>query len=169
MPFAMASCNLWQIIFPLIGVLTSIARASSIVLQGGTIIAFNEGTSSLNVLRCGSLHIVDDRIHAIYDESQSATLPADTQFINVTNHIISPGFIDTHRNGWQTAFKTIGSNTSLPEYFHRFGEFPSEGKLDSEDVYIGQLAGLLEAINAGVTTTLDRAHGICKANSLICF
>ncbi|KAH8680001.1 hypothetical protein BGZ60DRAFT_369717 [Tricladium varicosporioides] len=140
--------------------LANIIHASSIVLQGGTIIAFDDSTSSLNILRCGSLHIVNDRIHAIYDETQSATFPADTQFINVTNHIVSPGFIDTHRHGWQTAFKTIGSNTSLPEYFHRFGEFPSEGKLDSEDVYIGQLAGLLEAINAGVTTTLDHAHGI---------
>lgn len=30
--------------------------------------------------------------------------------------------------------------------------------MDAEDVYIGQLAGLYEALNAGVTTTLDHAH-----------
>lgn len=27
-------------------------------------------------------------------------------------------------------------------------------------MYIGQLTGLLEALNAGVTTTLDHAHGV---------
>ena len=32
--------------------------------------------------------------------------------------------------------------------------------LDAEDVYIGQLAGLYEALNAGVTTILDHAHAL---------
>jgi cytosine/adenosine deaminase-related metal-dependent hydrolase len=139
--------------------LMKIAQASSILLYGGTIISFDTATSSLQVLRDSSLLIVDDRVQKLYSGSPNSTLPSDTQMINATNQIISPGFVDTHRHGWQTAFKTIGSNTSLAEYFSRFGEFFSVGKLDAEDVYIGQLAGVLEALNAGVTTILDHASG----------
>ncbi|ENH69461.1 5-methylthioadenosine/S-adenosylhomocysteine deaminase [Fusarium oxysporum f. sp. cubense race 1] len=50
------------------------------------------------------------------------------------------------------------SNITLPEYFGRFGEHASAGRIDAEQVYIGQLAGLYEALNAGTTTSLDHAH-----------
>ncbi|WYZ38403.1 hypothetical protein EsH8_III_000317 [Colletotrichum jinshuiense] len=133
--------------------------SASILLQGGTIIAFDETSNSLNVIRNGSLLITDDRITSIYTADQ--TLPQasnDTQVVDATNKIITPGFVDTHRHGWQTAFKTVGSNTSLAEYFTRYGEYAAAGLLSAEDVYIGQLAGLYEALNAGVTTTLDHAH-----------
>ncbi|OLN86857.1 5'-deoxyadenosine deaminase [Colletotrichum chlorophyti] len=137
----------------------SVASASSVLLRGGTIIGFDEASNSLNVVRNGSLLITDDRITSIYTANQ--TLPRasnDTQVVDVTNKIITPGFVDTHRHGWQTAFRTIGSNTSLAEYFTRYGEFAAAGLLSADDVYIGQLAGLYEALNAGVTTTLDHAH-----------
>jgi hypothetical protein len=50
------------------------------------------------------------------------------------------------------------SNITLPEYFAHFGEAASAGRVDAEQVYIGQLAGLYELLNAGSTTTLDHAH-----------
>ncbi|KAL0943416.1 amidohydrolase family protein [Colletotrichum truncatum] len=138
-----------------------LAGASSILLQGGTIVGFDAQTDSLNVIRDGSLLITDDRISAIYtaEEAQSQNFSRnDTQVVNATNKIITPGFIDTHRHGWQTGFKTIASNTSLAEYFTRYGEYSAAGLLSPEDVYIGQITGLYEALNAGVTTTLDHAH-----------
>ncbi|KAF6803727.1 amidohydrolase family protein [Colletotrichum sojae] len=137
----------------------SLASASSVLLQGGTIVGFDEASNSLNVIRNGSLLITDDRITSIFTADQAPRLRAnDTQVVDVTNKIITPGFVDTHRHGWQTAFKTIASNTSLAEYFTRYGEFAAAGLLDADDVYIGQLAGLYEALAAGVTTTLDHAH-----------
>uniref|UniRef100_L2G521 Amidohydrolase family protein n=1 Tax=Colletotrichum fructicola (strain Nara gc5) TaxID=1213859 RepID=L2G521_COLFN len=138
-----------------------LASASSVLLQGGTIVGFDDQTNSLNVVRNGSLLITDDRITAIYTAEEAANQPVsgnDTQVVDVTNKIITPGFVDTHRHGWQTAFKTIGSNTSLAEYFTRYGEYAAAGLLSADDVYIGQLTGLYEALNAGVTTTLDHAH-----------
>ncbi|KAK1572719.1 amidohydrolase [Colletotrichum navitas] len=137
----------------------SLASASSILLRGGTIIGFDEGSNSLNVIRNGSLLITDDRITSVYTSDQSLPKTSnDTQIVDATNKIITPGFIDTHRHGWQTAFKTIASNTSLAEYFTRYGEYAAVGLLNADDVYIGQLAGLYEALNAGVTTMLDHAH-----------
>lgn len=85
-------------------------------------------------------------------------LPAGTEKVPSKGKIISPGFIDTHRHGWQTAFRSIASNTTLPEYFQHYSQFAALGSFTGDDVYIGQLAGLYECINAGVTTTLDHAH-----------
>ncbi|KAK0610967.1 hypothetical protein B0T14DRAFT_540211 [Immersiella caudata] len=53
----------------------------------------------------------------------------------------------------QTAYKTLGSNTTLVEYFFRYDELASAGLLMAEDVCLGQLAGIYEGLNAGVTTT----------------
>lgn len=138
------------------------AVASTILFRGGTIVGWDESAETLDITRNGSLLIQDDVIVGIYPAGQEpdglTRGDNSTEVIDVTDKIITPGFIDTHRHGWQTAFRTIGSNTSLWEYFGRYGEFAAEGLMDGEDVYIGQLAGLYEALNAGVTTTLDHAH-----------
>jgi len=143
----------------LLACVASAAHAASVFFSGGTIVAFDRETESLKVIREGSLLVEDDLVTGVFETASApADLPADTETVNATGKIITPGFIDTHRHGWQTAFKTIGSNTSLAEYFLKYGEFVSGSVLTAEDVYIGQLAGLYEALNAGVTTTLDHAH-----------
>ncbi|EFY88851.1 amidohydrolase family protein [Metarhizium acridum CQMa 102] len=137
----------------------TVAQAASTLFWGGTIIAFDSDNESLKVIRNGSLLVVNDRIAAIHDHSQQPyEVPADTVKIDVTGQIITPGFIDTHRHSWQTAYKTIGSNTTLLEYFSRYGEFAAASSYRPEDVYLGQLMGLYEALDGGVTTLLDHAH-----------
>ena len=122
-------------------------------------ISFNRATSSLEVLRNSSVLTSGDRIVSVGETGTASTLPPNTEIVNLTpSHIISPGFIDTHRHGWQTAFRSIGSNTSLAEYFARYGQYAAAGKLTPEDAHIGQLAGLYSALDAGVTTTLDFSH-----------
>lgn len=138
------------------------ASASSILFSGGTIIAFKKGTSdSLEVIRNGSVLVTDDRISGIFPDSASipsSQIPEGTERVDISDKIISTGFVDTHKHGWQTAFKTLGSNTTLGEYFLRYGEFAIEGLFGPEDVYYGQLAGIYEALHSGVTTILDHAH-----------
>lgn len=135
------------------------SNSSSILLKGGTVISFNPVASSLEILRNSSILISGDRIVGVGESATSSALPPNTEIVSLTpSHIITPGFIDTHRHGWQTAFRTLGSNTSLAEYFARYGQYASAGRLSPEDVYIGQLTGLYEALNAGVTTILDFSH-----------
>ncbi len=138
--------------------LVRLTEATSTLFTGGTIVAFDRTTEGLRVIRNGSILIQDDRIAEISNTSCLSKVSSDTQRIDATGKIITPGFIDTHRHGWQTVFKTLGSNVSLVEYWYRYGEFASAGLLDADDVYISQLTGLYEALNAGVTTTLDHAH-----------
>ncbi|KAG9880833.1 Metallo-dependent hydrolase, partial [Aureobasidium melanogenum] len=134
--------------------------ANSTLFEGGTIITFDE-TSRLPVaLHGSSLLVTGDSIAKIFESSDNVTLPINTEIVNVEGQIVSPGFIDTHRHSWQTAYKTLGSNTTLAEYFSRYGEFTQAGTVfGPDDVYIGTLAGLYEPLDAGVTTILEHAHG----------
>ncbi|OAA34022.1 amidohydrolase family protein [Beauveria brongniartii RCEF 3172] len=132
--------------------------ASSTLFSGGTIIAFDEDSESLKIIRNGSILVENDRITAIYEDAATNNTSGDTLAVDITGQIITPGFVDTHRHGWQTAFKTLGSNTTLPDYLARFSEFAGASLFSPEDVYVSQLAGIYESLNGGVTTILDHAH-----------
>ncbi|KZV97343.1 Metallo-dependent hydrolase [Exidia glandulosa HHB12029] len=132
---------------------------ADVVLQGGTVIAFNDATNDLEIMRDTSVHIVGSTIAGLHPASPGFTPPAGTEVLDVRGSIVSPGFFDMHRHAWQTAFKTLGSNTTLPEYALRYGSGgPASRVFTPEDVEIGQLAGLYESLNSGVTTVLDHAH-----------
>jgi cytosine/adenosine deaminase-related metal-dependent hydrolase len=132
--------------------------ASAILLAGGTVIAFNRSSEALEIVRNGAVLVTDDKISAIYESIPNVILPRNTEILNVEGKIITPGFISTHNHGWLTPFKTIGSNTTLAEYLVRYGEFsPANTLFTPEDVYIGTLQGMLESLNAGVTTILEHA------------
>ena len=45
------------------------------------------------------------------------------------------------------------------EFYRRYGEFPSAGKLTPEDVHISYLIGFLDSLSAGTTFILDHDHG----------
>lgn len=140
--------------------LASFSNAASILFTDATIITWDNDTSRTEVLYNSSLLVEDDQIREIHNGTTPDSVSNATETINATGKIISPGFIDTHHHLWQTALKTIASNTTLAEYFQRYGEFgPTIQNFSPEDKYLSQLAGSLELINAGTTTVLDHAHG----------
>lgn len=132
----------------------------AILYQDGTIISFDTPTESLNILHNASLLIENDRITAITQGGPPANLPSNTTVIDATDKIIGPGYVDTHHHMWQTAFKTIGADSSLAVYFQRYGEeSPAEDYYTADDMYVSSLAGYLEILHHGTTTVFDFAHG----------
>ncbi|KAH2015162.1 hypothetical protein KXV97_005575 [Aspergillus fumigatus] len=124
------------------------AKNGSTLFKGGTIIAFNEKKQDLDIIRGGSLLISDGIISAITEGAYDKPLPPGTEIVDATGDILTPGFIDTHRHGWQTAYRTIGSNTTLAEYFNRYGEFAA----DDSRRFSGQASSLgiaYDAFNPG--------------------
>ncbi|KAL4732122.1 hypothetical protein ACLX1H_001130 [Fusarium chlamydosporum] len=132
-----------------LGALVTQAQAvTTRLLSGATIIGWDDSSNEPKIIRDGHILISGDRIKSV-SASEPSNLPSGTEKVDVAGQIITPGFIDTHRHA---------SNTTLAEYFGRYGEFAAAPHFDADDVYWGQLAGLLEALNAGVTTSLDHAH-----------
>jgi cytosine/adenosine deaminase-related metal-dependent hydrolase len=124
-----------------------------IVLRGGTVLTVDAGRT---VLDAHDVLVVDDRIAAI---GVDLPVPDGTVEIDASGGIVMPGMIDTHRHMWQTAMRGYGADWTLTQYFVWY--YLESGKLfRPEDVHAGNLLGAIEAIDAGVTTTVDWSHGL---------
>ncbi|GAT22114.1 5-methylthioadenosine/S-adenosylhomocysteine deaminase n1 [Aspergillus luchuensis] len=134
---------------------------STILLQNATILV--PSGDDVTPLREHSLLIEGNKIAQI--SSHIAPPSADTQVIDCTGKIVSPGFIDTHHHLWQTQLKGRHADHTLIEYMPT-GNL-QQINYSPEDIFWGQLAGCLEALDAGTTTVVDHAHlNVTAAHSL---
>src|SRR6266516_2029430 len=86
-------------------------------------------------------------------------VPDGTAEIDASGGIVMPGMIDTHRHMWQTAMRGYGADWTLTQYFVWY--YLNWGKVfRPQDIYAGNLLSAIEAVDAGVTTTVDWSHGL---------
>jgi cytosine/adenosine deaminase-related metal-dependent hydrolase len=127
--------------------------SGSIVLRGGTVLTLDDAR---RVLTGEDVLVEGDRITAI---GPALEVPAGTTEIDASGGIVMPGMIDTHRHLWQTAMRGYGADWTLTQYFVWY--YLEWGKVfRPEDIYAGNLLGAWEALEAGVTTTVDWSHGL---------
>src|ERR671915_1249954 len=100
----------------------------------------------------GDVLIEGDTIAAVAPEVRN-----DAEVIDVSGHIVIPGFVDTHRHTWETAIRSSAPNATLDDYFVEILDTFAP-LYRAEDVYASNLAGALECINAGITTLVDWSH-----------
>jgi len=130
-------------------------------LASGRPIVFRNAT----VLTMNDVHLIDfdadvlvvgERIEAV---GHGLDVPDGTVEIDASGGILMPGMIDTHRHMWQTAMRGYGADWTLTQYFVWY--YLNWGKVfRPQDIYAGNLLSALEAIDAGVTTTVDWSHGL---------
>jgi 5-methylthioadenosine/S-adenosylhomocysteine deaminase len=125
------------------------AMADRILLRGGYVLTVD---TQLGDIPGGDVLIEGDKIAEV-----GRDISADAEVIEVTGDIVIPGFVDTHRHTWETAIRSCAPNATLDDYFVEV--------LDSfaplyrpDEVYVSNLAGALECINAGITTLVDWSH-----------
>jgi cytosine/adenosine deaminase-related metal-dependent hydrolase len=124
-----------------------------VVLRGGTVLTMDD---SHTVLTGADVLVVDNRIAAV---GRALDVPEGTQEIDASGGIVLPGMIDTHRHMWQTAMRGYGADWTLTQYFVWY--YLEHGKaFRPEDVYAGNLLSAWDALEAGVTTTVDWSHGL---------
>src|SRR3954470_20612088 len=124
-----------------------------VVLRGGTVLTMDDrGT----VLAEADVLVVQDRVEAV---GSRLDVPEGTQEIDASRGIVMPGMIDTHRHMWQTAMRAYGADWTLTQYFVWY--YLEHGKhFRPEDVRAGNLVSAWDALEAGVTTTVDWSHGL---------
>jgi len=111
---------------------------------------------SLEMIESGDVLVVDKRIAAV---GRQLVVPDSAVEIDATGGILMPGMVDTHRHMWQTALRGFGADWTLTNYFQFY--YLNWGKIfRPEDIYAGNLLSAIEAIDAGVTTTVDWSHGL---------
>jgi cytosine/adenosine deaminase-related metal-dependent hydrolase len=82
---------------------------------------------------------------------------SNCRVIDATGMLVIPGFVDTHRHTWQAQIRNIAADWTLAEYLQ--GIRAELGpRYRPEDVYAGNLIGVLEGLDAGITTLVDWSH-----------
>ncbi|KAF5676569.1 cytosine deaminase [Fusarium heterosporum] len=125
----------------------------SILLQNGSVILHDQQDCVYVVDNCDIL-VSDGIIKQVGKDIPSST---GVDILDCTDKIVSPGFVDTHHHLWQTQLKGYGLDHCWLEYFS--DDLLQSFNYTPEDIYWGQLAGCLEAIDAGTTFVLDHCHG----------
>lgn len=123
---------------------------SRTLIAGGTVVSMEPGQPPQRA----DVLIEDDKIAAI-----EPSITADAAVIDAAGCIVAPGLVDTHRHVWQAGLRGLTSDMVLKDYF-RSVRFQASPVYRPEDIEVGNLAGMLEAIDAGVTTVLDFSHSI---------
>jgi len=140
---------------------TPAGRPTAADLTPGRPVVFRNATvltmdGAHRVLRGADVLISGDRIG---EAGPRLAVPEGTAEIDATGGIVMPGMIDTHRHMWQTAMRGYGADWTLTQYFVWY--YLQWGKVfRPQDVHAGNLLAAIEAIDAGVTTTVDWSHGL---------
>ena len=81
-----------------------------LLLRGGYVLSMDE---TVGELPAGDVLIEDGAIAAV-----EASIDAeDAELVDVSGHVVMPGFVDTHRHTWQTPFRGVCADWTLEDYF----------------------------------------------------
>ncbi|GLI26547.1 amidohydrolase [Agromyces rhizosphaerae] len=124
-----------------------------IVFRNGIVLTMDD---SHTIIPKGDVLVVDGKIAEV---GTGLAVPDGTHEIDASGGIIMPGMIDTHRHMWQTAMRGYGADWTLTQYFVWY--YLEHGmKFRPQDIAAGNLVSALDAIESGVTTSVDWSHGL---------
>ena len=121
----------------------------SILIENGSIVTMNEYNQ---LMEKAYLIIEDDKISAIgLGEPPAGSYD---QRIDATNHLVLPGFINTHTHAAMTLLRGYADDLPLMEWLET-KIWPLEDKLSAEDAYWGSKLAIVEMIKSGTTCFSD--------------
>jgi 5-methylthioadenosine/S-adenosylhomocysteine deaminase len=143
--------------------ITAVNGGRPVVFRNATVLTMEaraDGRSASSraegVIESGDVLVTGDTITAV---GLGLTVPDGTVEVDSAGGILMPGMVDTHRHMWQTALRGLGADWTLTQYFVFY--YLSWGKIfRPEDIAAGNRLAAIEAVDAGVTTTVDWSHGL---------
>ncbi|WP_440991635.1 amidohydrolase family protein [Haloarchaeobius baliensis] len=121
------------------------------LIQNGTLVTMDPDLGEMG----GADVLIEDG--KIVDVGRNLSAP-NAEVIDASDHIVLPGFVDSHIHLAQTQVRGIAGDWSLMgEYFeHMLGNIT--GLYQPEDMYLGGLFGGFEKLYTGTTTVLDWSY-----------
>lgn len=128
---------------------------SQLLIKAGHVLTMDD---QLGDLPTGDVLIQGSKIVAV-----APSIPLDTtwhgEVIDARGKLVLPGLIDNHRHLWQSLIRGRSANFTFGQYFAHTLEKLS-GRFTPDDIYLGNLLSVYEALDAGVTTVLDWSHAL---------
>jgi cytosine/adenosine deaminase-related metal-dependent hydrolase len=109
-----------------------------VLIKGGTVLSLDRAI--------GNLVAADVMIEdGIISEVGTSLRARNAEVVDATDTIVMPGFVDTHRHLWRTLVRDDETTSDAD----------MSGRYTPDDLYAATLAGLLQALEAGITTVVD--------------
>jgi len=129
------------------------ADGQPIVFRNGIVLTLDDNHT---VYQDADVLVIDDSIAEV---GPNLEVPEGTFEIDAKRGIVMPGMVDTHRHMWQTAMRAYGADWTLTQYFVWY--YLQHGKqFRPQDYWAGNAISALDAIESGITTTVDWSHGL---------
>jgi cytosine/adenosine deaminase-related metal-dependent hydrolase len=123
------------------------------LLRGGHILSMD---AAVGEVAGGDLLVEGERIAYV---GPRLAADVDAEVVDVTGHIVLPGFVDGHRHTWEALLRGVSLDWTFANYYEGLrGRIARHYR--AEDLYAANLLGMLDALDAGVTTMLDWCHNI---------
>jgi cytosine/adenosine deaminase-related metal-dependent hydrolase len=131
-----------------------------VAVNSGRPVVFRNATvltmDATGIIDGGDVLVTGDSITAVGPQLDT---PQGTVEVDAAGGIVMPGMVDTHRHMWQTALRGLGADWTLSQYFVFY--YLNWGKIfRPEDIAAGNRLAAIEAVDAGVTSTVDWSHGL---------
>src|SRR5215470_15772256 len=132
--------------------ITAVNGGRPVVFRNATVLTMTDS----GIVESGDVLVTGDTITAV---GPGLSVPDGTVEVDASGGILMPGMVDTHRHMWQTALRGLGADWTLSQYFVFY--YLNWGKIfRPEDIHAGNVLSAIEAVDAGVTTTVDWSHGL---------
>jgi 5-methylthioadenosine/S-adenosylhomocysteine deaminase len=124
-----------------------------LLFRGGYVVSMD---ASVGDIDDADLLIEDGRIAYV---GQKRPDQIDAEVVDASDRIVLPGFVDGHRHTWEVLLRGVSADWTLGHYYQGLrGTLARHYR--PEDLYVANLLGILDGLDAGVTTTLDWCHNI---------
>lgn len=129
--------------------LARVQQARRTLLRGGIVLSLDPKVGDFAP---GDVLIEDGKIREVRPNIQIAD---DTVIIDASNHILIPGFVDTHSHSYQGLLRSSLPNGLVDPDYNRDVQNKWTPAYTPADVYAGVLITALGFINMGTTTIID--------------
>lgn len=123
-----------------------------LLIQNCHVLSFDD-VDQPEVRRNHDILIAGGKISAILPTAPEHSARAD-EVIDAHEQVALPGLINTHAHTPMVLLRGLAEDVTIERWFNDF-IWPLESNLTAADVYWGMLLGLVEMIEAGVTTVAD--------------